>query len=113
MFEYGKPLNGACDIFKLSHQWGSPQFLHIGGQSFWHLLSGDRNLYVDIIEPLGHEAQRYAEEFKGHIANLTNRLTREFTEKYCHPDGAIDWPRLVQAVSGNMNQKKNRAGSCS
>jgi hypothetical protein len=27
MFEYGKPLNGACDTFKLSHQWGSPQFV--------------------------------------------------------------------------------------
>lgn len=27
-------------------------YLHIGGQSFWHLLSDDPGLYTDIVEPL-------------------------------------------------------------
>jgi hypothetical protein len=95
------PVLGICyGSFRTKH---TGEYLHIGGQSFWHLLSDDRNLYVDIIEPLGYEAQRYDDAFKEHVANLTNRLTREFTEKYCHPNGAIDWPRLVQAMSGNMD----------
>ncbi len=104
------PVLGICyGNFRTKH---TGDYLHIGGQSFWHLLSGDRNLYVDIIEPLGqyvdiieplgHEAERYEREFKEHVANLTNRLTREFTEKYCDTGGAIDWPKLVQSVSGNM-----------
>jgi len=94
------PVLGICyGNFRSRH---TGDYLHIGGQSFWYLLSGDRNLYVDIIEPLGHEAQRYDEEFKEHVASLTNRLTREFTATYCHPNGAIDWRKLVQAVSGNM-----------
>jgi Type II restriction endonuclease EcoO109I len=94
------PVLGICyGNFRTRH---TGEFLHIGGQSFWHLLSGDTNLYVEIIEPLGHEAQRYDDEFKQHVANVTNRLTHEFTEQFCQPNGAIDWPKLVAAVSGNM-----------
>ena len=78
-------------------------YLHIGGQSFWNLLSGDPKLYIDIVEPLGHEARKHDETFKEHVASLTNRLTHEFTEKYCQENGAIDWSRLVHAVSGNMD----------
>ena len=70
----------------------------VSGTYFW----GDPNLYIEIIEPLGHEAQRHDDEFKHQLSNLNNRLSREFTEKFCDPDGAIDWPRLVQSVSGNM-----------
>ncbi len=31
------------------------EYLHIGGQSFWHLISGDTNLYIDMVEPLGYK----------------------------------------------------------
>ncbi len=95
------PVLGICyGNFKTKH---TGEYLHIGGQSFWYLLSGDPTLYVDIIEPLGHEAERYEQEFKQHVANMTNRLTREFTELYCEPNGAIDWSKLVQSVSGNLD----------
>ncbi|MFY9742285.1 MAG: PmeII family type II restriction endonuclease, partial [Candidatus Sulfotelmatobacter sp.] len=83
------------------------EYLHIGGQSFWHLLSGDEDFYVDLVGPLGHEAQRFDDHFKECVANVTNRLTHEFTEKYCHANGAIDWPVPVQEVSGNMNRVKD------
>lgn len=78
-------------------------YLHVGGQSFWHLLSGDPYLYIDIIEPLGNGARKHDEAFKEHVASLTNRLTHEFTAEYCQESGAIDWARLVHAVSGNMD----------
>jgi len=81
------------------------EYLHIGGQSFWHLLSGDPNLYVDIVDPLGHEAQRHDDEFQQHLGNLKDRLTKELADRYCHSNGAIDWPKLVKAVSGNMNSE--------
>ena len=48
--------------FKESHKG---THLHLGGQRFWHLLSGDPNLYVDIVVPLGYEAEKYDEAFKG------------------------------------------------
>jgi hypothetical protein len=77
-------------------------YLHIGGQSFWHLLSDDPNLYTDIIGPLGHEAEQHDEVFKQEKNNAFNRMTREFTIEFCDEAGAIQWPRLVQFVSQNL-----------
>ncbi len=78
------------------------EYLHIGGQSFWHLLSGDENLYVDLIEPLGHEAEKHHNDFREELASIRNRLTRDFMNQYCDEEGYIDWPKLVQFVSGNL-----------
>jgi hypothetical protein len=79
-------------------------FLHIGGQSFWNLISDDRNFYVDLIEPLGHESERFNERFEEEKSASYNRLTREFVNEYCDTDGKIDWPRLVHFVSGNLEE---------
>lgn len=76
--------------------------LHIGGQSFWHLLSGDKNLYTDIIQPLGHQADRFNEEFERQKNNTYNRMTREFTNEYCDEQGSINWKKVVQFVSENL-----------
>lgn len=78
------------------------EFLHIGGQSFWHLVSGDRNFYIDLIDPLGHKAEGHDIAFKKEKDNTYNRLTKEFMDTYCKKGGAFDWPRLVKFVSGNM-----------
>jgi hypothetical protein len=78
-------------------------YLHVGGQSFWHLISGDKQLYIDIIEPLGEEAEKHNEQFNIEKAAVYNRLIREFTITYCDAAGNIDWPKLVQFVSGNFN----------
>jgi hypothetical protein len=83
-------------------------YLHIGGQSFWQLLSGDPDLYVDIVEPLGHEAEKHERLFKEQKDNTFNRLTREFTLDYCDTSGAIDWTRLVRFVSENLEEELPR-----
>lgn len=77
-------------------------FLHIGGQSFWGLISGDTNFYVDLIEPLGHAAEQHNKEFDKEKIATYKRLTREFVNQYCDADENIDWPRLVHFVSGNL-----------
>jgi hypothetical protein len=76
-------------------------FLHIGGQSFWELISGEQDLYMDIIEPIGHRAKEFNDEFNTKRANAMNRMVREFTERFCLADGAIDWPKIVSLVSKN------------
>lgn len=78
-------------------------FLHIGGQSFWELLSGDQNLYIDIVEPLGHRARELNAEFDRRKNEIYNSMTREFLGSFCTPTGAIDWQTLVQFVSQNVN----------
>lgn len=80
-------------------------YLHIGVQSFWYLLSGDRELYVDIIEPLGHEAEAHAENFRAEKDATYNRMTDEFLSEFCDSEYKIDWPKLVRFVSENMPEK--------
>jgi hypothetical protein len=65
------------------------------GQRFWELISGNADLYTDLVIPLGHEAQERNDEFIEIYSNLTNRLTLEFMQEFCNPDGSINWKKLV------------------
>ena len=69
---------------------------------FRHLISGDPDLYVDIIEPLGYEAKKHNDAYLEAKAVAYNVLTREFLERFCLPTGQIDWPKLVEFNSGNL-----------
>jgi hypothetical protein len=94
------PTLGICyGNFRTQH---TGQYLHIGGQSFWHLISGDKDLYIDLIEPLGYKARQHDIAFQKAKASTYNRLTREFLDRFCHKSGEINWPKLVSFVSGNM-----------
>ena len=76
-------------------------FLHIGGQSFWALISGEPDLYMDIIEPIGYRAKEFNEDFNEKRMHALGRMVREFTERFCLPDGQIDWQKVVTLVSKN------------
>lgn len=69
------------------------------GQDFWYLISGSDTLYVDIIEPLGHQAKARNDAFNDAYAALVNQFTAQFIAEYCLPSGAIDWPKLVALSS--------------
>lgn len=73
-------------------------FIQLIGQSFWELISGDENFYIDVIEPLGHEAEAHAANFEAERGAVHTRLTAEFTAAYCTADYRIDWPKLVEFV---------------
>jgi hypothetical protein len=74
-------------------------FLKVCGQDFWELISGEPELYVDIIEPIGYRAREFNDEFIAKRDQALNRMVREFTEKFCMPDGKIDWQKIVTRVS--------------
>lgn len=82
-----------------------PKHLHnyqkLEGQSFWHFLSGEINLYTEIIEPLGYRAKQHNEAYEQERVKAFNRFTKEFLEKFCGKDGSINWEQLVQFNSGN------------
>lgn len=63
----------------------------------------DKNLYTEIIEPIGYRDRDNNEAFDLEKGNLTNRFTRQFIERFCHPNGAINWTRLVEFNSGNYD----------
>jgi hypothetical protein len=76
-------------------------FLHIGGQSFWELISAEPNLYKDIIEPIGHRAKEFNTAFGDKKEYALNRMVREFTSRFCREDGSINWQEIVEFVSKN------------
>lgn len=86
-------VNGCCYGKDDSPDKGD--YFKLCGQRFWGLISGDSNLYTDIIEPLGHRAKARNDEFQEHYAQLINQFTEEFGQKFCR-NGRIDWQALVK-----------------
>jgi hypothetical protein len=70
------------------------------GQEFWAFISGDENLYLDIIEPLGHKARERNTEFQQSYTQMINKFTRQFANDFCLDNGAIDWNKLLIFNSG-------------
>lgn len=70
-------------------------FYKICGERFWSLISGYAKLYVDLIEPLGKEAEENNKLFKESYGKLINKLTKEFLEDFCKDDGSINWQKLI------------------
>ena len=75
-------------------------YLKYCGQRFWEFISKRKNLYTDLIEPLGARAKERKEEFQVELANVKNRLTKDFLDSFCVADGGINWMRVVQYNSG-------------
>jgi hypothetical protein len=96
-----QPVLGMC--YGRSQTRDVGDFVRLSGQSFWYFLSGDPNLYVDIIEPIGHQAKQHNEEFCNKKGALVNKFTEQFIRDFC-TDYAIDWEKLVQFNSGNLTQ---------
>ena len=78
-------------------------YLKVVGQNFWYLISENKELYSEIIEPIGFRAKEHNEVFIEQRVRVENRFTKEFLEKYCNDDGSINWARLVEFNSGNYD----------
>ena len=70
------------------------------GQVFWEFLSGEKELYTEIIEPLGHKAKEKNDEFVKSYSQMINVFTKEFINEFCNDNGEIDWEKLVKFNSG-------------
>ncbi len=81
-------------------------YLKVVGQNFWYLISENKNLYTDIIEPIGYRAIEHNRTFDNEKTRLENRFTKEFIDKFCDANGSIDWIRLVEFNSGNYDLDK-------
>ena len=76
------------------------------GQQFWEFISGNKDLYLEIIEPLGHKAKEKTDEFNSAYSKVLNRFTLEFMENFCQKDGSIDWNKLVKHNSSKLESDK-------
>ncbi len=81
-------------------------YLKIVGQNFWYFISENKDLYTDIIEPIGYRARQHNDAFNEEKSKVANRFTRVFIEGFCDETGAIDWVKLVEWNSGNFDLDK-------
>ena len=81
-------------------------YLKVVGQNFWYFISENRELYTEIVDPIGYRAKEHNEQYMARKAEAANRITRDFIGEYCHPSGAIDWSKLVEATCGNYDLDK-------
>lgn len=66
------------------------------GQRFWQFISGNSELFTEIIEPLGHNAKERNDDFIKSYSQMINKFTKEFSNSFCKDNGEIDWDRLVR-----------------
>jgi Type II restriction endonuclease EcoO109I len=80
-------------------------YLKLCGQDFWELISGQANLYADLIGPVGFRAKQHNDEFTKQFHAKQNKLVREFANEFCSEQGAIDWDKLLEFNSGSTRLK--------
>jgi hypothetical protein len=95
-------VNGCC--YGRDNQPDKGSYRKLCGQRFWEFLSGDPELYIKIIEPLGHLAREKNEAFMEAYAQTINRFVVEFAKDFCTAQGAIDWPKLVAFNSSSSSK---------
>ncbi|TAK13137.1 MAG: cytosolic protein [Anaerolineae bacterium] len=94
-----RAINGCCYGRDMKSE--KDTYTKLCGQSFWSFISGIENLYLDIVEPLGHQAKERNDAFEKQYAQRLTIFTQEFISEFCTPDGAIDWTKLVRFNSGS------------
>ena len=88
-----KAVNGCC--YGRCNKTDKGNYFKYCGQNFWKFISGNENLYTEIIEPLGYLAKEKNEEFIESYSNMINAFTKEFANEFCMSSGEIDWKKLV------------------
>lgn len=91
-------INGCC--YGKDNKPDKGEYFKYCGQMFWEFISGEANLYIDIIEPLGHKAKEKNDDFTKSYSQMINKFTKEFANEYCKDDGSIDWEKIVRFNSG-------------
>jgi hypothetical protein len=98
-------VNGCC--YGRDNKPDKGEYFKYCGQSFWEFISGDPDLYIEIIEPLGHKAKERNEQFAQEYARIVNLFSVEFSNKYC-VDGRIDWETIVKLNSATQAPLKTK-----
>ena len=98
-------INGCC--YGKSTQKDKGDYFKYCGQEFWEFISGQADLYMNIIEPLGHEAKIRNEKIDEEYAKIKNKCLQGFMSEFCKDDGRIDWDLFVQYNSAAVRRKRD------
>ncbi len=91
-------INGCC--YGKDNSPDKGEYLKLCGQRFWEFISGDSNLYTEIIKPLGHNSKEKNDLFNKEYAKVVNRFSLEFIKMFCDVSGEICWDKIIKFNSG-------------
>lgn len=91
-------VNGCC--YGRDNKPDKGEYYKYCGQRFWEFISGNPNLFTEIIEPIGHKAKERNDDFIISYSQMINKFIKEFTIGFCLESGEIDWEKLVKLNSG-------------
>ena len=92
-------VNGCCYGRQSRASEDKGDYIKLCGQRFWEFISGDEELYVRLIEPIGHKAKERNEEFLAQYELVLDDFTGIFREHFCDTKNKILWDKLTQASS--------------
>jgi len=95
-------VNGICYGRKRNNDQGD--YFRYCGQDFWEFVSGESDLYIEIIEPLAVDARKRNEEFLIEYDKKINIFVADFLKKYSRSDGSVDWEKIVRMNSGSVEK---------
>jgi len=98
-------VNGCC--YGRDNNPDKGEYLKLCGQEFWEFISGNENLYTEIVKPLGHKAKERNQGFLEAYSQIINKFTTEFAKDFCD-NGKINWERLVQFNSSITPKSKSK-----
>ena len=94
-------INGCC--YGRDNNPDKGDYFKYCGQKFWDFISGNDNLFIELIEPLGNKAKERNDDFIQSYSNMINKFIKEFTVDFCNENGSIIWDKLVKLNSAVIN----------
>lgn len=92
-------VNGCCYGKQLRKNEHKGDYIKLCGQRFWEFISGDSELYIKIVEPIGHKAKERNEEFLARYEIVLDEFTDLFRNTFCDKNNLIQWDKLTMASS--------------
>ena len=86
-------VNGCC--YGRDNKPDKGEYFKYCGQKFWELISGNANLYIEIIVPLGHQARQRNESFNDAYHVVLNNFVIEMQRDFCQGT-LVDWEKLLE-----------------
>ena len=90
-------INGCCYGKQPRKNEHKGDYIKLCGQRFWELISGDTDLYLKIVEPIGHQAKERNAEFLAKYELVIDSFTNIFRRHFCDADNLIIWDKLTKA----------------
>jgi hypothetical protein len=92
-------VNGCCYGKQRRSSEHKGPYIKLCGQRFWEFISGDDQLYIRIVEPIGHRAKERNDEFLARYEVVVDQFTEEFRRHFCDANNLIQWDKLTKVSS--------------